>query len=795
MPRTLALAAAGADGTFGAATEALTPADGGALMSSSEGFDGQGRRSGWTLSLGGTPVSNMSYSYNGQGQLGGIAFMGAAASWTYHYQGGTRLMSGISAAFAGGSTVELNRGYDSQLRLQSLAYQVGGGTRLGWSYGYDPQHPQRRISTTSLVPGLPGWAYGYDGRGQVTAAARAASSDGTPVPGQSWGYAYDAIGNRTASTRGQAGETNTGGVRTTGYAASGLNQYTSITRPNSVEITGVTHPDVPTVKVNGQPATGRPPGNGEPGGFAQWLDGVAGGSQPNGQWPEVTLAFDKPGAGAQGADAQYTRSGHVYVRPSETPQYDDDGNLVQDACWTYTWDAENRLIAAEMRDVGLPASVDLRRVEFSYDAHGRRFERHVKVKSTPTGSTVRGTTWQETSHVRFWYDGWNLVAETDNSGTVQHQYVWGTDLSGTLQGAGGVGGLLAVVSAGHTYAVCTEVNGNVMGLIDAQTGQLAARWDYDAFGNLVTDWYAPGVTGAVCAMRFSSKYLEADLGEYYYGYRYYAPELGRWLSRDLIEESGGLNLCGMVRNDPINGLDYLGLADPVGHHIVAQKLFNGKVKQAVQEFFDSEAARIYNDAYRAHSNMTVENITHSRYTELVEQELKEFLGGKEIKDMELEEARAFMAHLGSLPSNHGISIFNAGVEAEVQAAAEAAAKGMTQRLINAMVRASRGTVSKLTAEGGVLAAAKGVGETAAKRAGTVITVGISLWSISDTMGQEGLGNALIEEYRNGADPFGQNLIFQLEGNWIKDHLNDIAPKLMGFGMCDTGPPKVGFKNE
>ena len=390
------------------------------------------------------------------------------------------------------------------------------------------------------------------------AAARARTSDGTPVPGQSWGYAYDAIGNRTASTRGQPGESDTGGVHTTSYAASSLNQYSSVTRPNAVEITGVTFADVPAVKVNGQPATGRPPGNGEPGGFAQWLEGIAGDSLPNGQWPEVTLEFKKPGAGMQGHDLQHTRTGHVYVRPSETPQYDDDGNLIQDAGWTYTWDAENRLIAAEMRDVSVPASVDLRRVEFSYDAKGRRFERRLKVKATPTGSTVRNTAWQEVSHVHYWYDGWNLAAETDDSGSV-HQYIWGTDLSGTLQGAGGVGGLLGVATAGRMYAVCTEVNGNVMGLVDGQTGQLVARWDYDPFGNLVTDWYAPGVTSATCPIRFSSKYLDPDLGWYYYGYRYYEPESGRWAGRDPIGIDGGLNLYGMVANDTVNQLDVLGL--------------------------------------------------------------------------------------------------------------------------------------------------------------------------------------------------------------------------------------------
>jgi len=54
---------------------------------------------------------------------------------------------------------------------------------------------------------------------------------------------------------------------------------------------------------------------------------------------------------------------------------------------------------------------------------------------------------------------------------------------------------------------------------------------------------------------------------YYYGYRYYIPELGRWPSRDPIEEDGGLNVYGFAGNRPISlfdllGLDYLSICPP-----------------------------------------------------------------------------------------------------------------------------------------------------------------------------------------------------------------------------------------
>jgi hypothetical protein len=43
-----------------------------------------------------------------------------------------------------------------------------------------------------------------------------------------------------------------------------------------------------------------------------------------------------------------------------------------------------------------------------------------------------------------------------------------------------------------------------------------------------------------------------------YGYRYYHPQLGRWISRDPIGERGGLNLYGFVGNNGLNKIDYFG---------------------------------------------------------------------------------------------------------------------------------------------------------------------------------------------------------------------------------------------
>ncbi len=46
---------------------------------------------------------------------------------------------------------------------------------------------------------------------------------------------------------------------------------------------------------------------------------------------------------------------------------------------------------------------------------------------------------------------------------------------------------------------------------------------------------------------------------FYYGFRYYSAELGRWLNRDPAGERGGLNLYAFVENYPTNSYDLFGL--------------------------------------------------------------------------------------------------------------------------------------------------------------------------------------------------------------------------------------------
>ena len=121
------------------------------------------------------------------------------------------------------------------------------------------------------------------------------------------------------------------------------------------------------------------------------------------------------------------------------PAYDDDGNQTTGAirplgattltACGFTWDAENRMISS-----GSAAGATTRH---TYDAFGRR----TATLTYPSGSTTASAA------TLFIHDGWNLVGEhalESNAWALDRTYTWGLDLSGSPQGAGGVGGLLAV---------------------------------------------------------------------------------------------------------------------------------------------------------------------------------------------------------------------------------------------------------------------------------------------------------------------------------------------------------------
>ncbi|MBP7825197.1 MAG: RHS repeat-associated core domain-containing protein [Verrucomicrobia bacterium] len=245
-----------------------------------------------------------------------------------------------------------------------------------------------------------------------------------------------------------------------------------------------------------------------------------------------------------GADIVTNTIGKLFMpKTAEVFGYDADGNLIRDGLWDYTWDAENRLVKQESLSEAPTASK--LKLEFQYDSQGRRMQ---KLVSTNNGSVYVA---QYTN--RFVYDGWNLLASLNPASSVRQAYLWGLDLSGSLQEAGGVSGLLAITDVSQGSHFCEyDGNGNVTALVKADGAGLTAQYEYGPFGELLR---ATGLMAKANPFRFSTKYQDDETDLLYSGYRYYDPSTGRWLSRDPIEEKGSGNLYAFVDGRPIDWVD------------------------------------------------------------------------------------------------------------------------------------------------------------------------------------------------------------------------------------------------
>lgn len=415
------------------------------------------------------------------------------------------------------------KAYDRLNRLTSIASVNAQGAALS-SHAYLYNAANQRARATMADGSY--WLYQYDSLGQVKSGKKY-WADGSPVAGQQFEYGFDDIGNRTATKAG--GDENGANLRSASYTPNLLNQYTSRTVLGAVDIMGVSFA-TNTVTVNGQAAYRK----GEY--FRKELP-IANTAGP--VWTNITVS----------ATGQGSTNGHAFLpRTPEQFWYDTDGNLTNDGRWKYTWDAENRLV----RMISGTTTGPQQRLDFGYDSQGRRTTRKVWNNTAGSGTPALDE--------RFVYDGWNLAAELNaTNNAVVRGYVWGLDLSGSMQGAGGVGGLLAVADPSNgTNFCCFDGNGNVSVLVSATNASAMAQYEYGPFGEVIR---ATGPVAKANPFRFSTKYQDDETDLIYYGYRYYSASTGRWLQGDPSGMLGGVPLYASVGNNPISRSDLLGLWD------------------------------------------------------------------------------------------------------------------------------------------------------------------------------------------------------------------------------------------
>lgn len=205
--------------------------------------------------------------------------------------------------------------------------------------------------------------------------------------------------------------------------------------------------------------------------------------------------------------------------------YDAAGNLTNDGQnMTFEWDAANRLVAVNQ-------AATARRSEFAYDGFGRRIGIVEK-----TGAMV-------TSKRKFVWSGHRIVEEQESSNTITRRF-----FAEGEQRRGNDGVL-------RNYYYTRDHLDSVREVTD-DAGTVLVRYDYDPYGNQI------GLPGEIDVyFRYTGHFHHQPSGLALAHYRVYHPTLGRWISRDPLEENAGINLYANVENDPINRIDPLGLLD------------------------------------------------------------------------------------------------------------------------------------------------------------------------------------------------------------------------------------------
>lgn len=174
---------------------------------------------------------------------------------------------------------------------------------------------------------------------------------------------------------------------------------------------------------------------------------------------------------------------------------------------------------------------DGRVIAYVHDAGGRRVARKVNGSIT---------------HRWVWQDSLRIAAEVDSAGAVITRFVYGDRVNVPD----------AMLRNGRTWRLVTDHLGSVRLVVDADSGQVAQRIDYDEWGQVLQDTN-PGFQ----PFGFAGGLYDPDTTLVRFGARDYDAATGRWTAKDPIGFGGGdANLYAYAGGNPISNIDFTGSA-------------------------------------------------------------------------------------------------------------------------------------------------------------------------------------------------------------------------------------------
>jgi RHS repeat-associated protein len=480
------------------------------------------------------------YSYNNDGRLKArVEADGGRKGYIYD-------SGGLLKTLTNGRMATATYLYDENDNLHSITYSDG---TPAVTFNYDSYD-----RLTGMVDAAGTHGYTYDNNSRLT------SIDG-PWTNDLVTYAYDGLGRRT-------GITVQGGLSTTRVIdplnrllsvtdASGTYQYgyngaspriSSLTRPNGSSasylydslsrLLSVTNKNLSNATISSYAYT----------------------YNAQDQRSQETITNGVPFALAN-SSLGYTYDYANKLLSVTTPfafTYDADGNMTGGMTpgglsFTADYDAENRLVSLEYTE-----SATAKRITYGYNGFGylEKMERY-------SGGALS----EQILYVR---DRTMVHQERSSTGGVT-DYTWGRGYGG------GIGGLLGLKRGAAAYSYLYDGRGNVTGVTDASQATVAS-YVYDPFGVPLAK------SGSLeQPYRFSTKPYDEKAGLYYYGYRFYHPSTGRWMTRDPLEEDGGLNIYQFANN---NSLAYVDPTGKIPLLIIPIALGAGAAVGVITEFID-----------------------------------------------------------------------------------------------------------------------------------------------------------------------------------------------------------------